>query len=155
MEFVAVAPAEQPELTSASHLAAEVSVELEADSLEELFAEATRALCDCLTVARDVMPHESRVIELTAQDPDRLLLAWLRELLAVFTTEGVLFCLARVTIERRGTEAVALAAQVWGEPYDAARHALRHPVGEIDPRALKIARRGGRWRTRLSCGAAL
>jgi len=145
-----VAPTEKPHLPAADARAT-VGVEIEASSLEELFAEATRTLCDCITEVADVLPHESRLVELTAPDPDELLLAWLRELLAVFASEGLLFSVARIAIASRGAGGVTLEAQAWGEPFDAVRHALRRPIDTIDPHALHITSDEGRWRTRLSC----
>lgn len=150
-----VVPAEKPHLPAAVDAPATVGVEIEAGSLEELFAEATRALCNCITEVGDVLPHESRLVELAAPDADRLLLTWLRELLAVFASEGLLFSVARVTITSREAGGVALEAQAWGEPFDAARHALRRPIDTIDPHALRITSDDGRWRTRLSCSGPL
>lgn len=146
-----VVPAEKPHLPDPTSHPPTVGVEIEAGSLEDLFAEATRALCNCITEVDDVIAHESRLVELAAPDPDRLLLAWLRELLAVFASEGLLFSLARVKITSRGGDGVALEAQAWGEPFDAARHGLRHPIDQVDPHALRIVHHEGRWRTRLSC----
>lgn len=146
-----MAPAKKPHLPAAADSPPSVEVEIEAESLEGLFGEATRALCNCMTEVGDVLPHELRVVELVAPDPDRLLLAWLRELIAVFASEGLLFSLARVTITPQGSDGLALEARAWGEPFDAARHALRHPIDKVDPHALRIVHEQGRWRTRLSC----
>jgi SHS2 domain-containing protein len=130
---------------------AEVSVELEADSLAELFALAARALCDCITRVDEVMPREARVVELEAASLDELMLAWLRELIAVFATEGLVFSRARVAVEDGGAAGASLAGHLWGEPFDAARQRLKRPIDSVDPVALRISRNGGRWRTRLSC----
>ncbi len=129
----------------------EVTVELEASSLEELFAEVTRALCDCITKVDDVMAREARVVELKAASLDELMLTWLRELLAVFATEELVFSQARVTVEDAGAAGATLSGRLWGEPFDAARHRLRRPIDTVDPRALQISRNGDRWQTRLSC----
>lgn len=130
---------------------AEVTVELEADSLEGLFAEATRALCECITKADEVMAREARVVELEAASLDELMLAWLRELIAVFATEELVFSRARVTVDDRGADGASLAGHLWGEPFDVARHRLKRPIDTVDPRVLRISRNGERWRTRLSC----
>lgn len=130
---------------------AEVTVDLEADSLEELFAVATRALCECITRVDEVMPREARVVELQAASLDELMLAWLRELIAVFATEDLIFSRARVTVEDAGPAGASLAGHLWGEPFDASRHRLKRPIDTVDPRALRISRDGSRWRTRLSC----
>ncbi|HEX9733752.1 MAG TPA: archease [Thermoanaerobaculia bacterium] len=146
-----VTPGKMPHLPAGSESRQAVGVELEADSLEELFAEATLALCNCITEARDVMPRESRLVELAAPDADALLLAWLRELVAVFAGEGLLFSVARIKITSPGADGMTLEAQAWGEPFDPTRHAFRRSVDTIDPQALRIVRHEGRWRTRLSC----
>jgi SHS2 domain-containing protein len=130
---------------------AEVTVVLEAGSLEELFAEASRALCDCITTDDDVMAREARVVELEAANRDELMLAWLRELIAVFASEELVFSRARVEVRDAGADGAALAGHLWGEPFDAARHRLKRPIDSVDPRALRISRNGDRWRTRLSC----
>lgn len=132
-------------------IGSEVTVDLEADTLEELFAEATRALCDCITRVDEVMPREARVVELQAASLDELMLAWLRELIAVFATEELVYSRARVTVEDAGVKGASLAGHLWGEPFDAARHRLRRAIDSVDPRALRIFREGDRWRTRLSC----
>lgn len=130
---------------------AEVAVDLEAGSLEELFSEASRALCDCITTVDDVMAREARVVELEAANRDELMLAWLRELIAVFASEELVFSRARVEVRDDGANGASLAGHLWGEPFDAARHRLKRPIDTVDPRALRISHDGDRWKTRLSC----
>lgn len=139
-------PAKTPPLPGAADSPSGVSVEIEAGSREELFAEVALALCNCITEARAVMPRESRLVRLVASDADELLLAWVGELLAVFANEGLLLSVARVTITP-AAEGVALEAQAWGEPFDVSRHATRRAVDKVDP--LSIVYDEGRWRTRL------
>ena len=121
---------------------------IEANTLPELFAQAAGRLCDFLAQAESVMAKESRTVELHAVDVEQLLLAWLRELIVVFETEGLLFSRARVKLHENDRQ-VSLKGQLWGEPYDPSRHGRKPVVKTVDAGALRISQDGDRWRTRL------
>jgi SHS2 domain-containing protein len=97
---------------------ADVGFRAYGQTLEELFANAALAL---ITIAGDpatVEERERREIEVTGEDTESLLYAWLAEIVAVADADRLLFCRVEVTSLGDG-RATGVA---YGEPYDRERH---------------------------------
>ncbi len=113
---------------------ADLGLRIRAASLEELFAEAARALTAVLVDTPDsVRPAERRTIRLEASDREDLLHDWLAELLYLFDTEHMLF--SRFDVALPPGE---LCATAWGERADPARHALELEIKAVTYHGLKI-----------------
>src|SRR5262245_30996217 len=108
---------------------ADVGVEIDATSLEELYAEAAIALADTLTPIERVGHQVERELQVEAADAELLLVDYLNELLFLFETEGLLVAEAGVELDgvaprgdspSTGTSSrpVRLRATVRGERYD-------------------------------------
>lgn len=59
-------------------------------TLEELFANAARALTDCLVEVSDTQATQTVFVQLTAENREELLVKWLEEVLYHFETESLL-----------------------------------------------------------------
>ncbi len=128
---------------------ADVGVLVTADDRETLFAEALRALTDCITDVDLVRPRSSRAVELAAADLELLLVEWLGEALYRFDAEGFLASAADLRIRGRGDRGLRLAGEMRGELHDPDRHPHRVAVKAITYHGLEVARTAAGWTARL------
>mgnify|MGYP001071914662 CR=1 FL=1 len=117
---------------------ADLGLRMRAESLDELFADAGRALFSVIVANfESVEPVQELSFKIQGSRRDDLLLDWLAELLHTFDTRRVLFCDFRVRVEEEGLQATAR-----GEPFDPARHDLDMEVKAITYHGLKVERDG-------------
>ena len=120
---------------------ADVGLRMRADGLDELFAEAGRALFSVIVANFDaVRPVQELTLRVEGSRRDDLLFDWLAELLYTFDAQRVLLCDFRVSVNENGLEATAR-----GEPFDAARHELDAEVKAITYHGLKVEQDGDGW----------
>jgi SHS2 domain-containing protein len=123
---------------------ADHGIEVEADSVEELFEGAASGMFSIIVNSSTVSARESRTIAIEADDLEELMFKWLNELLYVLAAEELL--LSRFEVKR--VEGLRLEAVVVGEPVDPARHRL----GEIKAATyhqMLVERRNGSWFARV------
>jgi len=104
---------------------ADAGVEIVAASREELFVLGARALYQLVLDYDMVEGKVERRVELAAADLAELFHEWLSELLYLLDAEALVF--RRFSFDFQGDDR-KLAAKMWGEELDAARH---RPHGEI------------------------
>lgn len=137
---------------------ADVAVEVTADSLAGLYAEAARAFTDTVTPLAGVA--EGRTLEVTLDLPadadlasddashhcarEDLMVAWLEELLYRFEVEG--FLPARADVELAGD---ALHATLRGETYAPDRHPVKVLVKAVTYHALAVRPTADGWTARV------
>jgi SHS2 domain-containing protein len=120
---------------------ADVGLRVRANSLDELFADAGRALFALVVANLDaVRPTQSIVIDLVGDQRDYLLFDWLNELLYLFEVRRLLLSSFEVQVADSG-----LHARVAGEPIDLARHHLEHEVKAITYHGLLVRPSNGGW----------
>ncbi len=120
---------------------ADLGIRMEAATLNDLFADAGRAvtamlLDDSATVA----PTITEIIAVAGNEVDYLLFDWLRELLMRFETRKMLYCQFNVVVTETG-----LTATVAGEPLDPGRHPLGHEVKAITYHGLSVGQTADGW----------
>ena len=122
---------------------ADMGIEVEATSFEELLAESLVALTDSLTDVTDVRALMERGVSLEAASREELLVDWLNELVFLFEVESMLF--------RRAELAIAERAGGWRlrrtDPRTAAPSPHRRPVPSACQR--RIAHHHGPGRSRM------
>jgi SHS2 domain-containing protein len=120
---------------------ADLGLRVRASSLDELFAEAARALFSVIVEdPTRVQPRDRHAIDLTGDDPAYLLFDWLNELLFRFDSGHLLFSKFEVQVRPNG-----LTATAWGEPLDPQRHPLDHEVKAITYHGLKLEQTPDGW----------
>ena len=124
---------------------ADLGLRVRAERLDELFAEAGRALFSLLaTNLEAVRETQERTFEiLPTQDADLeyLLFDWLNELLYVYETERLLLSRFETTVDADGT----LRATGRGERLDRKRHDMHHEVKAITYHELKVENGPSGW----------
>jgi SHS2 domain-containing protein len=123
---------------------ADTGIELQARSLDELFADAAIAFGDCVTEVAGLRCRQWRTFEIEARDLETLLVDWLDELLFAFETDGLLFGRVEVEVEEAGVD-WRLRAKAGGECFDPLRHPLKVPIKAITYHRLKVGREAGGW----------
>ena len=120
---------------------ADLGLRMRSGSLDELFAEAGRALFSVIVANfESVEPVQELAFRVEGSRRDDLLFDWLAELLYTFDTRRVLLCDFRVRVEEQGLQATAR-----GEPFAPDRHELDMEVKAITYHGLKVEQDGEGW----------
>ena len=118
---------------------ADVGIIAYGTDLRQAFANAAKGLFSLITELGDVDEALHRDIELTADDAESLLVAWLNELVYRFDTEGILF--RRFDIIQLDDN--RLQARVYGEKVDSSKHKLKTGVKAVTYHMLKVEKNNG------------
>jgi len=118
---------------------ADVGIIAYGTDLRQAFANAAKGLFSLITELGDVDEALHRDIELTADDAESLLVAWLNELVYRFDTEGILF--KRFDIIQLDDN--RLQARVYGEKVDSSKHKLKTGVKAVTYHMLKVEKNNG------------
>ena len=111
-------------------------------TLDAAFEQAALALTATITDVGSVRPENCVAIECEAPTGERLLVAWLNDLIFEMATRHMLF--GRFSVHIDGDR---LAGEAWGEPVDVARHAPAAEAKGATFTALKVEQgNDGRWR---------
>lgn len=117
----------------------DTGIAVEAPSLEELFAEAARGFTDIITDTGKVAAKEDRVIDVSGNDREQLLVRFLSELLFLFDTEK--FLCAKAAIEELTEK--TLRARIAGERFDPGKHPAKTAVKAVTYHGLNIQPKDG------------
>jgi SHS2 domain-containing protein len=127
----------------------DVGVEIEADSLEDLLVDASKAFADILTDPSLIEARETVKLSVQALDPTELLLHWLEELLYLFDTRGLLATPKKLTISTNRDGTLRLDAEIVGEEIDPSRHPVRVQIKAVTYHCLEVRQQGDRWLGRV------
>ena len=127
----------------------DVGIELEADSLEQLYTEASLAFIDIVTDPNLLQSRESVEVCAQAETATDLLLHWLEELVFLFDTRGFLAKPKKLTISKTSGGELRLDANLEGEEIDLSRHPIRVQVKAVTYHQLEVRRDAERWLGRV------
>ncbi len=120
---------------------ADLGLRIRAASLQELFADAARALFSVIVANLEaVRPVNELSFDIPGEESEYLLFDWLSELLFAYETKRMVLAEFDVHLREGG-----LAATARGEPIDPARHRLDHEVKAITYHGLKLIKENGGW----------
>lgn len=126
---------------------ADIGIEVEAPTLNDLFREAGEALFrEMLENFEDVQPREQREISLQEQTLEDLFTGFLSELLFYFDAEGFVTREVEVQVD---PDLYLLEGTVRGEPFDPERHRVRVGIKGITYHMLVVEPRGDHWYARV------
>lgn len=106
---------------------------------KEVFATAAYAMFSLVAELDGVDNALCREIEVTADDKEALLVAWLNELLYLFDVEHIIFS----GFEVINLEEHRLRANAYGEKFDPLRHVLKAQVKAATYHMLKVEKGDG------------
>lgn len=124
---------------------ADMGIEVQADTLEELFAGAACALKEMIWGEAWGRSIEERAVSLRGGDYGELLVHWLNEILYRFEVEG----LFPVDFELEEIKGTTLKGRIRGEPFDPLRHPVEREVKAVTYHRLQVEPYDGRWLARL------
>lgn len=129
---------------------ADIGFVVEAHSLNRLFELAARGLVSALgtePATEAAEPETPERLQLRRPDLDRLLVAWLRELLHHATDDRLVPARARATVTR-GSDQVELHAEIlWGRWSD--EHPPAREIKGVTYHGLHVEERGGSWHAQV------
>jgi SHS2 domain-containing protein len=124
---------------------ADIGIEVEAGSLEELFAGAATGMYSLIVDPSTVLPGTPREVALEAGDLEELMFKWLNELLYLLGSEGLL--LSRIRVNR--IEELRIEASVEGEPADPGRHQTLEEIKAATYHDMRVEHREDGWFARI------
>ena len=124
---------------------ADVGIVARGATLEELFANAARALFALMVELAGVEERQERQVVVTAQDWSGLLVNWLSELLYYVDAEELL--LRRFQVQE--LKPFRLVARAFGETIDRQRHQLHFGVKAVTKHMLEVRQEDGHWRAQV------
>jgi SHS2 domain-containing protein len=120
---------------------ADAGIRVRAADIDELFAEAARALFELLIVnLDDVQLKQEYCFNIPGWGLEDLLHDWLAELLFAFNARRLALADFRVQIGAEG-----LTATARGEPLDPQRHEIDQEIKAVTWHGLKVEECNGQW----------
>lgn len=126
---------------------ADCAIDIQADTLDDLFETAARAVAELMVDPATVKRTVERVVTLTAAALDLLLYDWLSELIFLKDSEQLVFPLARVTVVAESPP--RLTARLSGGPIDPRRTVLRADPKAVTFHQFAVGPASDGWRARV------
>jgi SHS2 domain-containing protein len=114
-------------------------------NIKQLFSNAALALFSLITETESIAENLQRVLQVSSEDRDSLLVEWLNELIYLFDAEHILF--RRFDIESLSNN--QLKAICYGENIDPARHKIKLGVKAATYHMLKIDKDGNGYKVQI------
>ena len=124
--------------------AGDIGVILRSATLHGLFAHASAAFSDSITVLRAIEPKRPEEVDVDAPELDLLLVDFLSELLYRFDTRGWLTRDAEVELHEKDG-GWSLQGTLRGERLDPSRHAVKATVKAVTYQGLHVRQTEGVW----------
>ena len=124
---------------------ADIGIEVEAGTANELFRRAGLALFSLMVGLEGVETREERQELVQAEGWEDLLHDWLSRLLHGFLQNG--FIAAEITVDE--LDATHIRARLRGEKLDYERHNFETEIKAVTYHQLSVTCAGGRWRARV------
>jgi SHS2 domain-containing protein len=124
---------------------ADIGIEVEAPDRAGVFARCAMAMFDMMFGLESIGASETRRISVSGEDVGELLVAWLNELLYVYSVEGVMFSsFSDMELGSKSFSALGL-----GEVYDRRKHSADFEIKAATYHGLSVRRAGRKWRARV------
>jgi SHS2 domain-containing protein len=117
---------------------ADVYIAAHGTNLEEAFENAALAMFEVMTDTAKVNPNEEDSLVVEAEDEYALLYSWLEALLVKFEVNGILYSKFKVSRLEETSEGFRLTATVWGEKFNAEKHAQKVAVKAVTYHRMEI-----------------
>ncbi len=124
---------------------ADLGLEIYGRDLPDLFANACFALFDNIADLSRLAGNSSKTIAVTGDDTVDLMINWLRELLGMWTVDGLLVKTARILDALETT----VTATVFYDNYAADHHFLKTDIKAITYHNASVERQNKSWTARV------
>lgn len=126
---------------------ADVCIEARGKSLNELFEQAGLASTSVMVELGSLGKKLKKKISLEAEDPDKLLLAFLEELIYIKDTDGLLFSKYKIKITR--DKVYKLKASCHGEKINPKKQTLMADIKAVTLHMFEVTKVNGKWFARF------
>jgi len=117
---------------------ADVYIAAHGANLAEAFENAALAMFEVMTDTAKINPSEEDSLVVEAEDEYALLYSWLEALLVKFEVNGMLCSKFKISRLEETSEGFKLVATVWGEKFNAEKHAQRVAVKAVTYHRMEI-----------------
>jgi SHS2 domain-containing protein len=117
---------------------ADVYVAAHGANLAEAFESAALAMFEVMTDTAKVDANEEDSVEVEAEDEYALLYSWLEALLVKFEVNGMLYSKFKISRLEENADDFKLTAKVWGEKFNAEKHAQKVAVKAVTYHRMEI-----------------
>ena len=124
---------------------ADIGIRAQGTTPAELFVAIARGLIELIAEESALEAKQMRVIDLSAESAESLLLAWLKELLFWFSSDR--FLPARYELD--AVTPTTLRGRVIGDTFDPSRHVQGREVKAITRLQLCVWQQGGLWHAQV------
>ncbi|MBK5092819.1 MAG: archease [Actinobacteria bacterium] len=124
---------------------ADIGIEVEADTLGELFEGTAMAMLSLIVDPATVRDDVERELSLEAGDLEELLFIWLNELLFIMYADGLLF--SKFEVKDVGDSRLVAVAS--GERLDRGRHRLDEEIKAATYHEMMVERLDEGWKARV------
>jgi SHS2 domain-containing protein len=117
---------------------ADIYIAAHGEDMKEAFENAAFAMFEVMTDTAKVSPNEEDSVKVDAEDEYALLYSWLEALLVKFEVSGMVYSKFKISRLRETSEGFKLEATVWGEKFNAEKHAQRVAVKAVTYHRMEI-----------------
>ena len=129
----------------------EVSLEINGQDLDQLFANSAKAVEQTLVAPQEIKKAQIRNVNLQAKNIPELLFQFLSDIVFLKETYQLLFSQYEISVNQK---AVSLAGKLKGEQFDPKRHRLRMAVIGIKKGGFVLKKVGDFWRAEMTLETA-
>ncbi len=124
---------------------ADIGIEVEAPDGEGVFTRCGLAMFDMMFGIESIGRNQTRRISVSGENLNELLVAWLNELLYVYSVEGTMFS----DFSDMVLGATSLSAVGLGETFDQRKHSGHLEIKAATYHGLSVGQADGKWRARV------
>jgi SHS2 domain-containing protein len=119
-------------------------------SLGECYANAARAMFSAMVDPDSINPAVKKTFLLEANDLPVLMHDYLSEILFLFETEGLVFRVFEVSVEKKGA-VYKLSATLSGEKFNKKKHVILTDIKAVTYHGLLVEKRDDQWVAEVLC----
>ncbi len=124
-------------------------IEAKGLTLNEAFIYAAKGMFEVITDTSKIEARVSKEIKDSAIDLENALYRWLEDLLILHDSEGLVFRIFRVEIDRSKSEEIKIYGIAEGERFNPVKHEVRTEVKAVTYSLMEIKKKGFCWVVRF------
>jgi SHS2 domain-containing protein len=123
----------------------DIGIDVWGKTKKELFANATRALYDLMTILKKVEELEEMIIMAEGENIEDLLVNFLRE--ALYLYNGKRWLIRKCEVMK--LTATKIEARLFGEPYNLQKHTIKKEIKAVTYHGMSVKKTPGGWNAKV------